>query len=61
MMKIKFLTLLMFAGIAFAGCNSNNTTENLTDSTIVVDSVLSVDSIIVDTTPIQDTTIVNPM
>ncbi|MGB4400383.1 MAG: hypothetical protein WBJ10_13510 [Daejeonella sp.] len=60
-MKFKLLTFFVIAGIAFAGCNSNNTTENLTDSTIVVDSVLRVDSVIVDTTPIPDTTIVNPM
>ena len=61
MMKLKILSLFVIAGLAFAGCNSNDTTENMTDSTLVVDSVLRVDSIVVDTTPIQDTTIVNPM
>ena len=60
-MKFKLFTIFLIAGITLAGCNSNNTRDNQTDSTIVVDSVLSVDSVHVDTTPLPDTTIVNPM
>lgn len=50
----------MIIGLAFAGCNSNSTTENLNDSAIV-DTILRADSVIVDTTPLPDTMLVDPM
>ena len=59
-MKLKFLIILTAAGMAFAGCNSNNKEENLTDSGIV-DTIMHVDSVVVDTTPMQDTALVDSM
>ena len=38
-MKLKFLTILMFAGIAFAGCNSRSNKAGDSDS-IMNDSAL---------------------
>lgn len=57
-MKHKLLLIVAFAVMAFAGCNSNSKTENVTDSAIV-DSIMPVDSVIVDTTPIRDTALVD--
>jgi hypothetical protein len=59
-MKFKLLAVQMIIGLAFAGCNSNSTTENLNDSAIV-DTILRADSVIVDTTPLPDTMLVDPM
>lgn len=57
-MKYKFVLIIALAGMAFAGCNSNSKTENLTDSGLV-DTIMPVDSVIVDTTPLTDTMLVD--
>lgn len=57
-MKHKLLLIAALAGMAFAGCNSNSKTENVTDSGLV-DTIMPVDSVIVDTTPIKDTVLVD--
>jgi uncharacterized lipoprotein YajG len=54
MMKLKIMIILSAAGMAFAGCNTNSNTEQVTDSA-VVDSIMPVDSVIVDTTAVRDT------
>ncbi|MGV3684654.1 MAG: hypothetical protein ACO1NS_03445 [Daejeonella sp.] len=53
-MKLKIIFILSLAGMAFAGCNSNSRTDQVTDSAIV-DTIMPVDSVIVDTTAVRDT------
>lgn len=59
-MKLKLLTGLTIAGLAFGGCNTNSKTENLTDSGIV-DTIFRADSVIIDTTPMLDTILIDPI
>lgn len=57
-MKHKLLLIAALAGMAFAGCNSNSKTENVTDSGLI-DTIMPADSVVVDTTPIKDTVLVD--
>ena len=59
-MKHTFFLVVAAAGMAFAGCNSNSKTENLTDSALV-DTIMPIDTVVVDTTPLTDTALVEPM
>lgn len=56
----KILIVFAAAGLAFAGCNSNNKTDRMEDSA-VIDSVLPTDSIIVDTTAVADTSVTDTL
>ncbi len=58
-MKLTFLIVLAAAGMAFAGCNSANQTENMEDSA-VMDTTMRMDSVIVDSTAV-DTTAMDSM
>jgi len=59
-MKLKFLIVLAAAGLAFAGCNSANQTENMEDSS-VMDTMMRMDSVVVDTTALMDTSVMDSM
>lgn len=43
-MKVKFLAILVAAGLAFAGCNSNKQNTSTGDSTMMQDSSMGMDT-----------------
>lgn len=44
-MKLKPITILVAAGLAFAGCNSNNQNDSHEDSSMMMDTSMNSDTI----------------